>query len=298
MTGLIILNKHENITSFRAAALVRGITGEKRVGHTGTLDPMATGVLPVMLGGATKFCELLPSHDKSYRAKLLLGVTTDTLDITGAVTSQRHVDVTADEFKAALSRFTGDIEQLPPMYSAVSKDGVRLYMLARQGIEVEREKRSVTVYSAETVFADEQKGEYVIDVCCSAGTYIRTLISDLGEALGCGAIMTGLCRTKANGFTLEAARTVAELEELIKQGRLSEALIPVDEALSEYPSVRVTENQSVRFKNGGSLDVKRLGKKLPPCLIRVYSPDGDFLGLGEIKADGGEMSVKRVLVNK
>ena len=298
MTGLIILNKHEDVTSFRMAAIARRLTGEKRVGHTGTLDPMATGVLPVLLGGATRFCELLPSHDKAYRARLLLGVTTDTLDITGTVLTQRHVDVKPDAFKAALARFTGEIEQLPPMYSAVSKDGVRLYALARQGIEVERETRRVTVYSAETVSSDEQKGEYVIDVACSAGTYIRSLITDVGEALGCGAVMTGLCRTSANGFSLGDARTAAELEALSSQGRIGEAIIPIDEALAAYPSVEVTEKQAVRFKNGGALDTTRLSKALSTGLIRVYAPDGVFLGLGEKKEDSGELSVKRVLVTQ
>ncbi len=296
LTGLIILNKHEGVTSFMAAALVRRLTGEKRVGHTGTLDPMATGVLPVMLGGATKFCELLPSHDKAYRATLLLGITTDTLDITGTVQTQREVCVTAAEFDAALARFTGEIEQLPPMYSAVSKNGVRLYKLARQGIEVERETRRVTVYSSETVSVDEIKGEYIIDVRCSAGTYIRTLISDVGEALGCGAVMTGLCRTEANGFTLEDAHTVPALEALARDSRLSEAFIPVDKALTDYPVLEITANQAVRFKNGGALDAVRLSRTLAHGFVRVYAPDGAFLGLGEKKEDDGELAVKRLLV--
>lgn len=298
MTGLIILNKHEGISSFRAVSIVRGITGEKRVGHTGTLDPMATGVLPVMLGGATKFCEFLPSHDKSYRAKLLLGVTTDTLDITGNVLTQRSVDVAAGEFKSALARFTGEIEQLPPMFSAVSKDGVRLYKLARQGIVTEREKRQVTVFFAETVCENEQKGEYTIDVVCSAGTYIRTLINDIGEVLGCGAVMTALCRTRSNGFFLQDALTITELEELARQGRAGEAVIPIEKALSQYQNTEVSERQAIRFKNGGPLDLCRLKDDILPGLTKVFSPNGDFLGLGEKNEETGELTPKRILAVK
>ena len=202
MTGFIILDKPEGITSFIGGAIVRRVTGEKKTGHTGTLDPIATGVLPVAVGGnAPRFIELLPSHDKGYRASFKLGTTTDTLDITGTVLSTCDNIPDEDEVKKAISHFQGAIEQLPPMYSAIKKDGKRLYELARQGIEVEREKRIVTIYSCE--FVSFENGEYTIDVKCSKGTYIRSLISDIGEMLGCGAVMTALRRTLSNGFSID-----------------------------------------------------------------------------------------------
>lgn len=179
MTGFIFLDKPEGITSFTAVNKTRRILGVKKAGHTGTLDPMATGVLPIMLGGATRFSQYLPVHDKSYRARILLGTITDTLDTTGEVLEKREVNVTSEELEAAVMSFVGSIKQLPPMYSAVSKDGVRLYKLARQGIEIEREARDVTIYSI-TIVSALENNEFEIDVSCSAGTYIRSLASDIG----------------------------------------------------------------------------------------------------------------------
>ena len=289
MTGIIVLDKPKGITSFGVVAAVKRITGEKKCGHTGTLDPMATGVMPVLLGGATRFCELLPSHDKAYRAKILLGTVTDTLDITGTVLKTSEVNVKQEQFKNALARFTGEIEQLPPMYSAVSVDGKRLYELARKGIEVERKARRVSVYSADLISADEEKGEYEIAVACSAGTYIRTLAADIGEVLGCGAVLTQLRRTAANGFTAEDAVT-PELLSLLSD--FSGVLISVDKALAAYSAVTVTAAQAVRFKNGGELDRGRISCECEGGLIRVYSPQNEFLGLGEITDT--QLKVKRV----
>ena len=282
MTGIILLDKPKDITSFGAVARVRRICGEKKCGHTGTLDPMATGVLTVMLGGATRFIELLPSHNKAYRASFRLGTTTDTLDITGKVLETREVNATAEQVKEKIKDFIGDISQLPPMYSAVSVDGQRLYDLARKGIEVERKPRQVTVFSIDVLREDEEKGEYEIQVECSSGTYIRTLISDLGEGLGCGAVMTDLRRTKANGFGIENALSLEQLEEAVKNGSISDLLIPVDRALEEYPVIKVSEAQAKRFRNGGELSLERL--KYPRTLgyFRVYDPDGNFIGIGEI----------------
>jgi len=296
VNGIIIVDKPGGITSFGVAARLRGILGTKKAGHTGTLDPMATGVLPVMLGGATKFCELLPVHDKAYRAELLLGVTTDTLDVTGAVLSESDVHVTASQVEDALRGFTGTVSQVPPMYSAVSKDGVRLYKLARQGIEVEREARTVEIYAAELVAADLARGRITIDVHCSAGTYIRSLAHDLGAVLGCGAALSALRRTSANGFGERTAKTLEQIESAAKSGGAAALLIPVDSALAAYPEVRVTANQAVRFKNGGALDAARLTGIRADGLHRVYSPDGVFLGLGERQPGSGELSVRRLYV--
>ncbi len=295
MTGIILLDKPKDITSFGAVARVRRICSEKKCGHTGTLDPMATGVLTIMLGGATRFSELLPSHDKAYIASFQLGTVTDTLDITGKVLETRAVNVTAEQVREKIKAFIGDISQLPPMYSAVSVNGQRLYDLARQGIEVERQARNVTVFSIEMLSENEEKGEYEIAVECSSGTYIRTLISDLGEALGCGAVMTELRRTKANGFSIENAVTLDRLSEAAENGNLEELIIPVDKALEEYPIIKVTAAQARRFSNGGELDLQRL--KYPRMLgyFRIYDPEDKFIGLGEIGM-GDSLTVKRVFV--
>ena len=295
MTGFVFLDKGEGMTSFFAASRLRKIFGIKKIGHTGTLDPMATGVLPIAVGGATRFIELIPDHDKSYTAVFRLGLTTDTLDITGEVLSRCEVGVTKADVENILGRFRGEIKQLPPMYSAIKKDGVRLYELARQGIEDEREERQIPVYSLCLTDCDEEKHEYEISVECSKGTYIRSLISDIGEALGCGATMTKLRRTKANGVTIDRCYTVEKLCEMKENGTLTDALENVDLFLS-YDRIKVSEAQARRFSNGGALDCNRFGGKKEPGLYCVYSPENRFLGVGEINEDRTQLSVKRVYV--
>ncbi len=295
MTGFVYLDKDEGMTSFFAASRLRRIFGMKKIGHTGTLDPMATGVLPVALGGATRFIELIPDHNKAYRASFRLGTTTDTLDVTGEVLTTSEVSASADEVREALSQFRGEISQLPPMYSAIKKDGVRLYTLARQGIEVEREERRITVYRLELTLADDENKEYEIEVECSSGTYIRSLISDIGETLGCGAVMTSLRRIKANGIDEKKCHTLSELERMKEEGRLSETVKRVDELLS-YGRIKVSEAQAKRFSNGGSLDCNRFGGDKSEGLHCVYSPEGEFLGIGEIDADGQVMTARKVYV--
>ena len=292
MTGFIIFDKPEGITSFIGARIIRRVTNEKKTGHTGTLDPMATGVLPVALGNATRFIELLPIHDKGYRATFRLGETTDTLDITGkTLTTSDNIPDEAAVLNA-FEHFRGEIEQLPPMYSAIQIDGKRLYDLARQGIEVEREKRKVTIYNLDFVL--HNGNEYTIDVKCSKGTYIRSLIADIGDMLGCGAVMTSLRRTLSNGFTIEESHTEDELK---SAEDVSVFVIPVDKALASYPALNVSEAQAKRFGNGGELDTDRLRKKLTAGLYRVYSPDNRFLGLGEYNGTEPVLKVKRVYVD-
>lgn len=297
MTGLICINKDKDITSFGVVAKVRGITREKKAGHTGTLDPMATGVLPVMLGGATRFLDYLPESDKGYRAGFVLGKTTDTLDITGEVTAEYAVNATEQDVLNALEQFRGTITQLPPMYSAVSVNGQRLYELARQGIEVERESRRVEIKKLELVGCEN--GEYTIDVVCTKGTYIRTLIDDIGKSLGCGAVMTSLVRTLANGFTLDDCVTLEELQN-IKDNNLSfdKALLDIEAVFRAYDSVCVSDAQAKRFSNGGALAADRIKKKLTDGIYRVYSPNGLFLGLGEMDNKENQLSVKRILVRR
>lgn len=296
MTGIICLDKQEHMTSFSAVARARRITGEKKAGHAGTLDPMATGILPVLFGGATRFMEFLPVHDKGYRARIQLGMTTDTLDTTGTVLTRSGVRVSKAQVEQALAAFRGDILQVPPMYSALLKNGVRLYELARRGEEVERQARPVTIYRLELTEFDGQTQECTLNVLCSKGTYIRSLADDLGRMLGCGAVMSGLRRTYAAGFSLKDCVTLDTLSELAQQGKLSQCMIPLERALAAYPSLSVTQAQAVRFANGGALDADRLRfAEKRYGLFRVYSPDERFLGLGELLPGERELKVRRVL---
>ena len=283
------------MTSFSTVARARRIVGEKKAGHAGTLDPMATGILPVLFGGATRFMEFLPVHDKGYRARIQLGMTTDTLDTTGTVLTRSGVRVSKAQVEQALGAFRGDILQVPPMYSALSKNGVRLYELARRGEEVERQARPVTIYRLELTEFDGQTQECTLNVLCSKGTYIRSLADDLGRMLGCGAVMSGLRRTYAVGFSLEDCVTLDTLSELAQQGKLSQFMIPLERALAAYPSLSVTQAQAVRFANGGALDADRLRfAEKRDGLFRVYSPDERFLGLGELLPGERELKVRRV----
>lgn len=296
MTGIICINKDKGRTSFSVCAELRRITAQKKCGHMGTLDPLATGVLPVMLGGATRFLDYYPESDKGYRARFVLGKTTDTLDITGAVTGKYPVNCSADDVKKALEDFKGVVTQIPPMYSAVSVGGKRLYELARQGKNVERPPRQVQIKRLELISSDENNNEYEIDVLCSKGTYIRVLIDDLGAKLGCGAVMTALVRTFAYGFTLKDCVTVSQVKDAAcSENGITQYLIPVEQALSSYEKITVSPAQSKRFKNGGALDIARI-KKIPKNadIVRVCSPDNEFLGLGEVREN--ELAVKRVYV--
>ena len=286
MTGVILLDKPAGITSFSAVNRVRRMLGVKKAGHTGTLDPMATGVLVILTNGAARFIEFLPSHRKAYRAGFQLGITTDTLDITGEVLSRQPVNVQYEQIAWALEQFRDKIMQTPPMVSALKQDGVRLYTLARQGIEVERAAREVEIFSLELSEAD---GKFFLDVACSAGTYIRTLIDDLGRILGCGAVMTSLRRTGANGFLIEECATLEQLE----RGEIR--IIPIEDALDFYQKVNITGPQAARFRNGGALDLARLHIKSPTegALYRVFCDD-DFLGLSRVR--GGQLAIARLLV--
>lgn len=297
MTGLICVNKPKDITSFGVVAEMRRITGEKKAGHTGTLDPMATGVLPVALGGATKFIDYLPDSDKAYRAEFLLGKTTDTLDITGTVLTQSKVEASENDVLEAVKKLKGKSMQVPPMYSAVSVGGKRLYELARQGIEVERKARQIEIKSISLVA--HNANSYVIDVCCSKGTYIRSLVDDIGKALGCGAVLTNLIRTSAMGFTLNNCVSLEKLQEIKDaDGSFSDYVCSVEAALSYYKAVNVSPAQARRFSNGGSLGLERIRKNLTDNeLYRVYG-DNIFLGLGRCSEKTGELKAERLLTKR
>ncbi|HOA34198.1 MAG: tRNA pseudouridine(55) synthase TruB [Clostridiales bacterium] len=291
MTGFCIIDKPEGLSSFQVSRALRRIFNEKKTGHIGTLDPMATGVLPVAVGGATRFIPYIPDEDKEYIARFRLGIRTDTLDITGKVTDTSPVTATADEVEKILERFRGRISQVPPMYSALSKDGVKLYKLARQGIETEREAREISVYSLELTNVLDYN-EYEIKVSCSKGTYIRSLIDDIGTALGTHAVMTYLRRTASNGFSIDEAVPLDALSEMPFDAA-AKTLISIDAAMSSYPEITVTEAQAKRFLNGGALSIDRLKNIKTDGLFRVYSPDRRFLGLGEAGAE--LLNPKRVI---
>ena len=290
MQGMILLDKPEGMTSFSAVSAVKRSFGEKRVGHTGTLDPMATGVLPILLGRATRLCDLMLVADKRYTAEVLLGVETDTLDITGNVIKETDCDISVAEFESVCSRFVGEYNQVPPMFSALKKDGVRLYDLARQGVEIEREARLVNIKKLD-IIQKSGKNKFIIDVICSKGTYIRSLADDLGKTLGVGATLTMLRRTETAGYTADMCVTLDKLKEN-PQKYLREA----DSVVSYCPAVNVTDNQTRRFLNGGELFLERINFDTDVSdgdLIRVYSYDNKFLGLGLV--DGELLKIKCII---
>lgn len=274
MNGLILLDKPKGFTSFKAAAAIRRIFGEKRVGHTGTLDPMATGVLPILIGRATRLCSYCLEADKRYTAVVRLGITTDSLDITGEVLSENEVNVSDEQLSDALRNFTGTYDQIPPMFSAIKKDGVRLYDLARKGQEVERSARTITIKEMNLLW---RKGdEFSIDVLCSKGTYIRSLADDIGKFLGCGACLTDLRRTKTAQFGIDECVTLEELEK-----EPEKYLLPSDRVVDYLKNVNYTESQVKRFKNGAEISVERIKFPVDVAdgeLFKVYSND-EFLGL-------------------
>lgn len=253
MQGLILIDKPQGITSFTAVRKIKKLTGEKRVGHTGTLDPLATGVLPIFVGRATVLSSFLSDADKTYIATVKLGVKTDTYDITGKVLSEKEVCVSEEELDKVISLFEGEQMQKPPVFSAIKKDGVRLYNLARQGEEVTVEPRKITIFSVKRI-SEIENGIFKMQVHCSKGTYIRSLCNDIGEKLGCGATMADLRRTSAHGFEIGQCVCLDDLtEENVQNFILSE-----EKAVENLREIEVTEKQGIRFTNGGELDLQRL----------------------------------------
>lgn len=291
MQGLILLDKPSGITSFKAVATVRRLTGERRVGHTGTLDPMATGVLPVLIGRATALSSFLLDGDKEYTAVIRTGIKTDTDDITGTVIRQSDKTVSYEDMRAAVEKFTGVIEQRVPVYSAVKQNGVRLYDKARKGDTVEPPLRTVTVYSAE--LSDRPcENEFEVKFSVSKGTYIRSLARDIGDYLGCGAALSSLSRTRASGFSLTDCTRLSD----INNENIGEFLRSEEEAVSHFKCVYVTEKQAIRFSNGGALGLERLKLTSPVQseIFRVKCGES-FLGLGEISLSSCELKVKCVI---
>ena len=274
--GIVIINKPAGWTSMDVCAKLRGVFHEKRVGHAGTLDPMATGVLPVFVGVATKAVSFAEEGEKEYVATLRLGLTTDTQDTTGTVLEERPVTVTREEVEQVLPRFTGEISQVPPMYSAIKINGQKLYDLARKGREVERPARPVTIHALELLEQVDAR-EYRLRCRCSKGTYIRTLCHDMGQALGCGGAMAALQRTMAAGFTIDRAVTLEEVRE-----RGEGVLLPLDAYFAAYPAYRIpSPGKEARVRNGNPITDSRVADGT----YRVYGADGAFLCLS--RAEGG-----------
>ena len=290
MQGLILVNKPSGITSFSAVNKIKWLAGEKRVGHTGTLDPLATGLLPIFIGRATALAGIVLDADKSYIATVKLGVTTDSCDITGEVLTERAVDVTEKQLLKVLEKFKGKISQVPPMFSALKKDGVRLYELARQGKSVEIEPREVEITRIELL---EFKGDlFKIAVDCSKGTYTRSLCRDIGEELSCGATMTELNRTATGGFELKDA---VLLDDLTKEN-ISEFVSSEEEALKNLKEVFVTEKQALRFSNGGQISYERLKNTNfeEGELLRIKYQN-KFLGVGYADNEKAQIAIKCVI---
>ena len=276
-SGILIIDKPAGWTSMDVCAKVRGIFHEKRVGHGGTLDPMATGVLPVFVGQATRAVSFAEGGEKEYVAGLRLGRTTNTQDTEGETLTQAPVTVRREELEAVLPRFTGEISQIPPMFSAIKINGQKLYDLARQGKEVERKARAVTIFALEVV---EQVSEtdYILRIRCSKGTYVRTLCHDIGQALGCGGCMFSLRRTMAAGFTLDESVTLEQMQEG------GEALLrPTDSLFREHPEYRLkTTRQEERCRNGNPFFIQ---ENLPEGEYRIYGREGAFLCLSRLQGD-------------
>lgn len=276
INGIIIVNKEQDFTSHDVVAVMRKILGTKKVGHTGTLDPQATGVLPICVGKGTKVSDMLTCSDKEYIAKVKLGITTDTEDIWGEVLSETDIShINEDMVKTVAEKFIGDISQTPPMYSAVKINGKKLYEYARSGVEVERKSRTVTIKEIE--IRDFENGEFSMRVACSKGTYIRTLCADIGKELGVGACMTALVRTKSAMFTLDEAKTLDEIRAIAEQGNKESLIIPTDAVFAEFAEIRLDKKRTQQILNGMFLK-----SDLPDGQYRVYGNEGDFLCVGKV----------------
>ena len=273
MDGIVIVDKPAGWTSQDVTAKLRGVFQTRRIGHGGTLDPMATGVLPVFVGRATRGVEFFEHAEKTYEAVLRLGITTDTEDITGAVLEEKPVCVTQDQVKAVLEQFKGEIQQIPPMYSAIKINGQKLVDLARRGKEVERKPRTIAIFALDFLGMDSR--DVCLRVHCSKGTYIRTLCKDIGAALGCGGCMAELRRVSAGSYTAEDAIPLAEL---VAADAPEQYLRTVDTMFTQYPAVTLTEKQALRTRNGNSFSID-----LPDGTYRAYDQIGEFLMLANVE---------------
>ncbi|WP_443648865.1 tRNA pseudouridine(55) synthase TruB [Blautia faecicola] len=284
-SGVINIYKEAGYTSHDVVAKLRGILKQKKIGHTGTLDPQAQGVLPVCLGKGTKLCDLLADHDKEYEAVLRVGITTDTQDMEGNVLQESSVQVSEEEVRTCILSFQGEQMQVPPMYSALKVNGKKLYELAREGKVVERKARPVTFHKIEVLWMELPKVK--IRVQCSKGTYIRTLCNDIGEKLGCGGCMEELLRTRVERFALEDAVKLDEVQKAMEEGTVDSLIFPVDRIFDQYPTAKTTTQGDLLVHNGNRLFSELLQEEpeAESGYVRVYDSEDTFIGLFEKKTD-------------
>jgi tRNA pseudouridine55 synthase len=291
--GVLVVNKPEGITSHDVVGKIRKIYGTRKVGHTGTLDPLATGVLVILLGRAAKAAEYLVADRKTYKARLTLGLTTDTEDITGKVLSHFDDIPNEEEVLRVCSEFLGKIKQIPPMYSALKVDGKKLYDLAREGIEIERQARDIEIFRLDCA-STEKLNEYELLVECSSGTYIRTLCADIGEKLGCGGVMSALHRVQAGGFSIKNSYTLEELEALEMDVRLS-LLAPTESLFSELTMVKLPAFYEKLCRSGCEIYQNKIKTNLEVgSRVRLYSANGEFFALGEVREYENGTAIKAI----
>ena len=277
MNGIILIDKPQEWTSHDVVGKLRGILHERRIGHSGTLDPLATGLLVIFVGRATRAVEFAEADTKEYIAGLRLGMSTDTQDTTGRIFSSGGSVPGEFQLRKALEKFKGELEQIPPMYSAIKVGGKKLYELARKGESIERRSRHITVFDLD--IEGRADDDYVLRVSCSKGTYVRTLCNDIGQALGCGGCMSSLRRTKAGVFSVEDAHTIAEVQEAVDRGEAESLIIPLDTLFSEFNKLTVPAVAEKKLRNGSIVNISA-----PDGKYRVYSESNEFLLLGEVQS--------------
>lgn len=298
--GVLNVYKEKGFTSHDVVAKLRGIVGQKKIGHTGTLDPDAVGVLPVCLGKATKLCDLLTEKDKTYETVLLLGKTTDTQDISGEVISEKQIEgITEEMVREAIFSFVGVYDQIPPMYSALKVNGKKLYELAREGIEVERKPRSVKILDID--IKEIALPRIRMEVSCSKGTYIRTLCHDIGEKLGCGGCMEELIRTRVSFFRIEDSLTLSQIEEAKSEGRMKQILLPIEEMFPNYQKIKVKEEYAALLYNGNPFYVnqaERFASVTDGEQVRVYDYQGHFIGIYRYEKEKRMFKIVKMFFDK
>ena len=287
--GILNLDKPRGPTSHDVVAHVRKLTDVRRVGHAGTLDPLATGVLLLCIGRATRVAEYLMAGQKVYRARVRLGIATDTYDAQGQVVNETPVEVNRTQVEAALAQFRGQIAQVPPMYSAIKREGTSLHRLARQGIEVERKPRPVEIFRLE--LTEWEPPECTLELACSRGTYVRSLAHDLGQSLGCGAHLTGLVRLASGDFCLEEAVTLEQFAQAAAENRWPDLLHPIDDALTHFPALHLDAEGARRLCLGQAVASR---ESEGASLVRVYGPDGDFVALATPDPASGLLRPRKV----
>lgn len=303
LNGIINIYKEKGFTSHDVVAKMRGILNIKKIGHTGTLDPEAEGVLPVCIGKATKVVDLIVDKDKTYEAVLKLGIVTDTQDMTGNIIMTSPVEVDLPHIQNAVEKFIGGYEQIPPMYSAIKVNGKKLYELARQGKEVERSSRRVMIYNIKILDYNPGEHEVKLQVDCGKGTYIRTLLHDIGNVLGCGGVMKSLLRTRVGSFDISGALRLREIEERAKNGTINEHIVPIDEIFASYPKVITDSKYDKMIYNGNAFSFKHLF--FSPGLnnvtdeayfVRVYDSKGVFVGVYRYEPDTEKFIVQKMFM--